>query len=207
MKVSIIIGPIITALGATFAVGVAGKEGFEIRVRRNTTDGDKTLAADEAVPVLEVPTFTNATSLSDEMFDPADNSKIPDHMDPGTWKIPVSHWGCTGKYLGEFGMKKSMEKLVNWTLDEHWIEYKSIHYETVENTTTYVCNCKYCCRDKVPMSEMWEVYYRVKQNCGFAHSGWVFSKKWEKGYAFLDADYVDNKRTKTNLCPKNCSVM
>lgn len=90
----------------------------------------------------------------------------------------------------------------------NWIETKTLHYELADEAGAYVCNCKYCCIDRVPASEMWEFYDRLSAGCGGrGRSGWIFSKEWDKGYAVTSAEYIDKKRTKANLCPPNCAVM
>ncbi|KAI4868825.1 hypothetical protein F4820DRAFT_89331 [Hypoxylon rubiginosum] len=210
MKISIIFRRIIAALGATLVFGKTNS--LEIEAEKNDTNGDNTLSPNKMAPTLEVPAAGNrTTSKFVELFD-LDNANTgpmrQDTMDD--WIIPVSHWACTEwTDLGDTPVRKAIQAMIDWSAKPlGWIQYKSMHYELADDAGAFVCNCKYCCIDRCPADEMWEFYERLRANCGGeGRSGWIFSKQWDKGYAVASADSIEKKRTKTNLCPPNCSVM
>ncbi|XXG96915.1 hypothetical protein Hte_003206 [Hypoxylon texense] len=216
MKISTIFRRIIAALGATLVFGKTNRLGIE--AEKNDTNGDNALPPpdDKIAPVLNVTatgnrTTSNGSSKFVKLFDFANANKGPMRQDTmDQWIIPVSDWACTEwTELGDAPIRKAIQAVVDWSAAPlGWIDYKSMHYELADGAGAYVCNCKYCCVDRCPAGEMWEFYERLRANCGGpGRSGWIFSKQWDKGYAVASADHIDGKRTKTNLCPSNCSVM
>ncbi|KAI1781267.1 hypothetical protein F4818DRAFT_398555 [Hypoxylon cercidicola] len=208
MKASTIFRRIIAALGATLVLGE--KDGFAIEAKKNDTNGDNAPSQGEIGPVLEIPADNRTTGRFVELFDLENASNHTRGQIPDSWVIPVSHWGCTEwTNLGDIPIRKAIQAMIDWSAKPlGWLHAKSIHYELVDDVGAFVCNCKYCCFDRAPEDEMWEFYERLRANCGGeGRSGWIFSKEWDKGYAIASSESIDKKRTKTNLCPPNCSVM
>ncbi|KAI1659334.1 hypothetical protein F4813DRAFT_388041 [Daldinia decipiens] len=132
-------------------------------------------------------------------FDPTTASKT----DPG-FIIPVSHWGCTRSKMRASDMKEAVQRMINWSEAGGRVWGKSIHIELQAHAGTYLCNCKTQYLDSAPATEMWEFYERLRVYCGEGSSGWIFSKKWDKGYAINTRDHVANRHPKKLLCPLFC---
>ncbi|KAI1767013.1 hypothetical protein GGR53DRAFT_463759 [Hypoxylon sp. FL1150] len=216
MKITIIFRHIIAAVGATLVLAKPNE--LELVTGSNDTNGNNTNTAATTIP--SAPLHLNDNSTTMWHFDLASSNTGPmahtSEHEHGDWVIPVSHWACTEwPDLGDLPMRSAISALVKWGSSPwHWIDTKTMHYEMGDDfggpygaAGAFVCNCKLCCIDRVPASEMWEFYERIRANCGVGRSGWIFSKKWDKGYAVTSSKYIDDKRTKTNLCPPNCSVM
>ncbi|KAI0181240.1 hypothetical protein GGR52DRAFT_24908 [Hypoxylon sp. FL1284] len=200
MKPSTILRYIFATLAATPAQGRAKNESLS-----NDSVLPPTKTVTTAASVVENGAVARGPFVG--LFDLENSNISTGEGEPAHWTIPVSHWACTEwTELGDSAIRKAIDAMVEWsTRPTGWIEFKSMHIETAGDAGVFVCNCKYCCNDRAPASEMWEFYERLGRNCGGpGRSGWIFSKRWDKGFAVVSKDYIDGKRTKTNMCPSNC---
>ncbi|KAI1101802.1 hypothetical protein F4804DRAFT_334932 [Jackrogersella minutella] len=203
MKFSTPIRFLTTALGATQALGK--NEGFEVRLRDIESAGDAPLTQNSTASAPTPSAPANATSAI-EPFDLSNSLNLTDLPTEADWIIPVSHAACTEWTLGGPEIRAAIEDVVVWNNQGHTVPSKYVHWELEGWVGTYICNCKLRYRDHAPGSEMWEFYARLVKWCGVGHSGWIFSKKWEKGWAVTARDYVVTKNPKKGLCPPYCAI-
>ncbi|KAI0843562.1 hypothetical protein F5Y06DRAFT_255271 [Hypoxylon sp. FL0890] len=214
MKASTALRHIVAALTVTQALGrpVIKDLEFEVRTGDIKSDEDGALAQKDTSPYFSVPPETDE-SKSMETLDLSNDSKYAifneswpsNNMSTLEWEIPVSHAGCSGWGLQVWEIVDSIQKLVDWSDNGGGLIEKSVHYEISGYASAYACNCKWKYTDKVPMREMREFYERLVSYCGYGQSGWIFSKKWEKGFAVEPKCKVDMTRPIANLCPPWCA--
>ncbi|KAI0851995.1 hypothetical protein F5Y00DRAFT_228365 [Daldinia vernicosa] len=122
------------------------------------------------------------------------------------WTIPVSHWGCTRAKLRRDDIKETIQLMIDWSSRGGGVWGRDYHIELQPQAAAYLCNCKIRGLDYAPENEMWEFYERLRINCGEGWTGWIFSKRWEKGWAVHTRTYVDDFHPKRHLCPVFCCV-
>ncbi|KAI0142271.1 hypothetical protein F4776DRAFT_500318 [Hypoxylon sp. NC0597] len=209
MKTSTVMRHIVAALTATQALGkgFTKNEGFEVRVRNVSASSDEASAQATTTALPEA--TTAATGMTMDMLDLSDDSKFAvsndsDVSSARAWEIPVSHSACTGWALRTTDLTDAIRNLINWSNRGNRLLGKSVHYEIAGGTGAYACNCKLTYEDELPERELAEFYERLTLWCGHGRSGWIFSKKWEKGFA-VDAMFaVVTKRPARGLCPPFC---
>ncbi|KAI0882614.1 uncharacterized protein GGS22DRAFT_169884 [Annulohypoxylon maeteangense] len=128
-------------------------------------------------------------------------SEMPDRKD---WVIPVSHAWCATWDIKDVNVRGSIQRTIRWNNRGNKVHRKYVHWELDGQVGTYVCDCKWEYRDKATSWEMWEFYERMIEWCGEGRAGWIFSKKWEKGYAVTTRDRIMYTRPRKSLCPKFC---
>ncbi|OTA80950.1 hypothetical protein M434DRAFT_17526 [Hypoxylon sp. CO27-5] len=217
MKTSTVVRHIVAALTVTQASGrwITKNEGFEFRVRnvsaseheasmQNTTTTTTTTIMPEATMPANRTTM-DMLDLSDEFSKFAVSNDSDMHA--MGWEIPVSHSSCTGWSLRPLDITDSIQKLINWSDRGGRLIGKSVHYEVSGGASAYACNCKLRYDDELPERELAEFYQRLTLWCGHGRSGWVFSKKWEKGFAMDTAFTVTAKKPVRGLCPPFCCLI
>ncbi|KAI0900701.1 hypothetical protein F4806DRAFT_165513 [Annulohypoxylon nitens] len=209
---------IITGLSATQVFGRTAPRGsnFEVRARNasfpayNKRDGtqesdlfpDSKFALSGTEPLL-APAM-NDTDPDFRFFDLENSIEITEMPDRSEWVIPVSHAFCSGFDLKDVNVRGSLEQIVLWGQRGNKIGTKWLHWEIDEMVGAFVCDCKWNYSDEVPASEIWEFYERLIEWCGEGRAGWIFSKKWEKGWAVATRDKIQYKSPKKLLCPWYC---
>ncbi|KAI0130759.1 hypothetical protein F4814DRAFT_403572 [Daldinia grandis] len=188
MKGSTIFLPIITTLGISHALSIRMPEEDVAKAYNHT-------GYMSALSVGENASYYSEISGSDPTLAP---EEAPDYI------IPVSHWGCTRSRLRVIDMEAAVRQTIDWSTEGGRVHGKSLHIEMQDSASIFLCNCKYQHADSAPASEMWEFYNRLRVNCGEGRTGWIFSKKWEKGFGFDTKSHVANKHPKRNLCPPLC---
>ncbi|KAI1471746.1 uncharacterized protein F4812DRAFT_455855 [Daldinia caldariorum] len=128
----------------------------------------------------------------------------PDPDNETALEIPVSHQGCTNRFLGDDNIIRGMQKMVDWSSRGNTVLARSYHMVRLGNVAVYLCNCKGHWRDAAPPNEMSEVYMRLLIHCGRGRSDWIFSKKWEKGYGVDSEAVIGHLQNLESLCPHNC---
>ncbi|KAI1206205.1 uncharacterized protein F4807DRAFT_463969 [Annulohypoxylon truncatum] len=128
-------------------------------------------------------------------------SEMPNRSD---WVIPVSHSWCSSWDIKDVNARGSIQEIIMWNNRGNKVKSKSVHWELDGMVGAYVCDCKWGYFDKATAWEMWEFYERMIEWCGEGHAGWIFSKKWEKGYAISTRDKILYTKPKKTLCPKFC---
>ncbi|KAI2775934.1 hypothetical protein F4815DRAFT_375576 [Daldinia loculata] len=188
MKGSTIFLHITTILGTSHALGIQMPR-EDMPKAQNDTRYMSTISAGE-----------NASHHPGEFeFNPINASEA----DP-RFVIPVSHWGCTRSKLRRDDMKEAIQRMIDWSKGGGRVWGRSIHIELQDRAATFLCNCKDQYVDSAPDSEMWEFYQRLRVHCGEGWSGWMFSKKWNKGFAIDTRNHVANRHPKKLLCPLFC---
>ncbi|KAI3322950.1 hypothetical protein HD806DRAFT_536130 [Xylariaceae sp. AK1471] len=92
-----------------------------------------------------------------------------------------------------------------WSEAGHKIHATGYHAETDQNVTWYICNCKLFWFDRVPRAELDDAESILDKKCGPNQSGWVWSKKWQKGFNVVPTDWFEHQvKEELNFCPKGC---
>ncbi|KAI0602539.1 hypothetical protein F4775DRAFT_600540 [Biscogniauxia sp. FL1348] len=119
--------------------------------------------------------------------------------------IPVHDWGCHPEEpkLNPINIQKVKEDFALWSSKENRVFPNSVKIFTWGDTAWYICNCKTWHYDPVPMEELNDAQSILTHYCGRDRSGWVWSKKWNKGYNLVSSDYV-KYALHQDLCPKGC---
>ncbi|KAI1139952.1 hypothetical protein F5Y05DRAFT_380574 [Hypoxylon sp. FL0543] len=215
MKSSTVLRHVLAALSATQAFGkeATKRAGLELG-RRDAASGQYEALAQNATNPM--PGMLQQTlSIPMGMLDPNDTSPSryymtfddsePDNMTTTEWRIPVSHAGCTGIRMREDDITEVIQVLMDWSDRGLGLMQKSVHVEFLADIAGWACNCKWHYWDKLSMDEFREVYQRINTYCGRNVSGWVFSKKWEKGWAWDTRCFAVNKDSIMTLCPPGCA--
>ncbi|KAI1423350.1 hypothetical protein F5Y12DRAFT_798579 [Xylaria sp. FL1777] len=129
-------------------------------------------------------------------------------------QIPVTSTKCMGHNLTDQRVNyfHAKWKLIEWQdKPGHWVPPGLYHYESAPDNYTgvtwYICNCKYFYPDKAPAWELDQVQQILDDQCGQFQSGWVWSKKWEKGYNVVPTEWFKPRlriQRKKPICPRGC---
>ncbi|KAI1406944.1 hypothetical protein F5Y13DRAFT_143958 [Hypoxylon sp. FL1857] len=210
MKLSTVVRPIVAALSVpqVFGKGVTRDEGFKAYTREvdTTETQDKAPEQNTTDLVPGIHMYPEGTTM--DMLDLENEGNytiINDTVTPYDWVIPVTHMGCTGWILRQSDITDSIQKLVDWSLRGGVVVGKGLHIEMTGATGAFACNCKWNYDDHLPESEMREFYERLTMWCGHGRSGWIFSKKWEKGYAVASKFWIKSKKPIRFVCPAYCA--
>ncbi|KAI1460983.1 hypothetical protein F4805DRAFT_416200 [Annulohypoxylon moriforme] len=216
---------LITGLAATQALSKMIPRGFEVRLRDTLSDAAPPAqdsgeldydpptegydplnepATDTSGTVILGPPAYNHTDNDFQWFNLNDSMEISEMPDKKDWVIPVSHAMCQQWDLKDVNARGAVEQIVLWNNRGGKVGHKYVHWEVDGMYAIFVCDCKWQYRDKAPAWEMWEFYERLIEWCGEGRGGWIFSKKWEKGYALSTRDKVVFKEPKKALCPSFC---
>ncbi|TGJ81873.1 hypothetical protein E0Z10_g6890 [Xylaria hypoxylon] len=155
------------------------------------------IATSAAIPRNTTAAISNSTAES------------PPHETPDSQRhIPVEMKKCMGHNLSEEYYLGAKENMVTWAYEKK-ITPTNLHAEHYPDNrhgvTWYICNCKIIFADEVPAWELDEVQQILAAECGEWQSGWVWSKKWQKGYNVVPTDwYMDKVEKLENLCPPGC---
>ncbi|KAF2967791.1 hypothetical protein GQX73_g5772 [Xylaria multiplex] len=161
-----------------------------------------TIAISSAIPWNTTPSLS---TLADE--------SRPYELPNTTRRIPVAMIECMGHNLSEQDYLGAKEAMLTWAENsaDHIVppgNYEAFWYPNVtqgEGVTWYICNCKLVARDKIPRWEIDEVQETLEEKCGKWQSGWVWSKKWEKGYNVVPTSWFRTKYLHYDrVCPKRC---
>ncbi|OTB16245.1 hypothetical protein K445DRAFT_317224 [Daldinia sp. EC12] len=162
--------------------------------------------AEDATGVQNSTSPMYAMSLDEETrFQPGGFASGNASVNASRWEIPVSHMSCTVWHnIQDADFVNSTQKMIAWSDKGNRIDGRSLHIESRNSAAVYLCNCKKHFQDSAPANEMWEFYKLIIIYCGKNRSGWIFSKKWEKGYALAYREYVINNGVQMYLCPPGC---
>ncbi|KAI2611280.1 uncharacterized protein GGS25DRAFT_519582 [Hypoxylon fragiforme] len=207
MKPSTLIQRLVAPLSATRTLTSATPPQGRFAILTTEKDNTQNNNNNNSNDIITNPPFTlsDATLHTDTFPPPASW--------PNSWKIPVSHSACTSWALPAARIRSAIGDIITWgdtptPAFPHpvpkLIEPRTWHLATVANATAYVCNCKWEHYDPVPADEMWEFYYRLVAMCGHGQSGWLFSKKWDKGFAVAATDWVEGMKPQLRICPPYC---
>ncbi|KAI1381587.1 hypothetical protein F4677DRAFT_440802 [Hypoxylon crocopeplum] len=193
MRPSAILRRFAAALGTAqvFSKETSEKDEFDLRVKR--TENETLLQPN---PKLDF----DLDSTNYTVWDNTDNLDTQ-------YLIPVSHSACTHMELDPEEIRASIHVLIDWSASDpgrHKVKPKSQAVATIGGAGAYLCNCKFWWYDAAPADEMWEFYVRLARMCGDGQSGWLFSEKWDKGYAVASSQYIDDMKPPENLCPPYC---
>ncbi|KAK5635326.1 hypothetical protein RRF57_011038 [Xylaria bambusicola] len=135
-------------------------------------------------------------------------------------EIPVTSKKCMGDQLEKEYFLGAKESMITWS-DLGGRVVPGFYYgkscpedigstaccqEDEKGVTWYVCNCKLIWQDPVPRWELDEVQSILNETCGEWQSGWVWSKKWEKGYNVVPKQwYKVRVKDHLQICPPGCS--
>ncbi|KAI8629839.1 hypothetical protein F5Y19DRAFT_475285 [Xylariaceae sp. FL1651] len=124
--------------------------------------------------------------------------------------IPVSMMKCFDQDLDWEEYWHAKEVMVKWSesgkklMPNSWHAAKYPPYGQ-RGVTIYVCNCKWFWRDSVPRGELDDMERILKQECGSNRSGWVWSKKWQKGFNVVPTEWFEPRVKKDKpICPPSC---
>ncbi|KAI0426698.1 hypothetical protein F5Y09DRAFT_350990 [Xylaria sp. FL1042] len=137
-------------------------------------------------------------------------SDIPPYETSGSQpKIPVTMKKCMGHNLSEQNYLRAKENMVEWSERRNGKVYPgSAHAESYPDkksgVTWYVCNCKWLYADKVPRWELDYAQQILDIECGKWQSGWVWSKKWDKGYNVVPTKWYKAHEAIEKICPPHC---
>ncbi|KAI2467799.1 hypothetical protein F4781DRAFT_433026 [Annulohypoxylon bovei var. microspora] len=203
MRISTATRLLLMGLGATQALGrmVPWDKRFEMHPR--SAEPDIAPAQNEISPVPEPPPELNET-MAFQTFELENSLNVSELPDKGHWIIPVSHAACSHWDVKDINVRGSIQNIVIWSNEGNTVGQKFLHWDVDGMVGAFVCNCKWNYRDSEPSSEMWEFYERLVTWCGQGRSGWMFSKKWEKGWSIATRDYILFKEPKKFLCPTYC---
>ncbi|KAI8944171.1 hypothetical protein F4801DRAFT_585703 [Xylaria longipes] len=124
-------------------------------------------------------------------------------------QIPVAMTKCLGFTFSKQNYLGAKENMISWSEEKEGVYPGAYHAESYPDSmfgvTWYLCNCKNIHVDKAPRWELDEVQRILEEKCGKWQSGWVWSKKWEKGYNVVPTDWFryqleDHK----DICPPHC---
>ncbi|RWA06503.1 hypothetical protein EKO27_g8605 [Xylaria grammica] len=143
---------------------------------------------------------------------PCAKPKRPEPTPVETRRVPVTMKKCMGDDLNKEYFLAAKENLVDWSEEGNALIASSYHAESYPDdrrgVTWYICNCKWFARDTVPRWELDDVQRVLAEECGDWKSGWVWSKKWEKGYNVVPTEWFYDKRTShLRLCPPLCILI
>ncbi|KAI2624539.1 hypothetical protein GGS26DRAFT_202626 [Hypomontagnella submonticulosa] len=207
MKMSTILRYATTVLGVTGAISRKSRERgrFELHASHNATDDDKAPAQNKTTILSENSTETSHKEFI-QMFDFIEANVYNNSRSDAEkgWVIPVSHAACTNWDLSTSEIRITVQMTIDWSNGGGKVVPRNFHKEIHGVAALYLCNCKWDWFDRAPRSEMAEFYERLVDMCGNGQSGWIFSKKWEKGYAVATKNYVLLPPTRENLCPPRC---
>ncbi|KAI1354499.1 hypothetical protein F5Y01DRAFT_273011 [Xylaria sp. FL0043] len=124
-------------------------------------------------------------------------------------QIPVTMKRCTGHKLSEQNYLRAKEQMIEWSECRDGKIYPgSAHTESYPDkksgATWYVCNCKWLYADKVPRWELDYAQQILETECGKWQSGWVWSKKWDKGYNVVPTEWFKAHEVIEQICPPHC---
>ncbi|KAI1638013.1 hypothetical protein F4809DRAFT_601810 [Biscogniauxia mediterranea] len=122
-----------------------------------------------------------------------------------TGVIPVKEWGChpDEPELNPVNIQKVKEDFALWSSKENRVFPNSIRIFSFGDTAWYICNCKTWYYDPAPIEELDDAQNIITRYCGRNRSGWVWSKKWNKGYNIVSFEFVKFAMHE-RLCPKHC---
>ncbi|KAH8163628.1 hypothetical protein CIB48_g4597 [Xylaria polymorpha] len=110
----------------------------------------------------------------------------------GPRKIPVTMMKCTNHILSEEDYLGAKEKMISWSANGGRVypgSYQAKGFpDDRSGATWYLCNCKGAWADKAPRWELDYVQQILEEKCGKWQSGWVWSKKWQKGFNIAPTD-------------------
>lgn len=134
----------------------------------------------------------------------AQNITRPDPSPPHLLShlIPDPTVGCTGVTLNPENLEVAKEKAVRWGRSHH-VASRAFQQWSYGNATVWICNCKHAHPDPVREAELNSTFQILDEECGPNQSGWVWSKKWQKGFNRDDPSpwrYVK----KAQFCPSFC---
>ncbi|KAI0905789.1 hypothetical protein F4823DRAFT_632362 [Ustulina deusta] len=124
--------------------------------------------------------------------------------------IPVNMKKCMGDTLSKKNYLTAKQLLVVWSEAGGYIHpggVQAMSYPGTKNAVTwYVCNCKLLHWDRVPEWELDDVQRILEEACGEWQSGWVWSKKWQKGFNVVPTEWYKNQiANDKRICPPHCS--
>ncbi|KAI1866229.1 uncharacterized protein JN550_007617 [Neoarthrinium moseri] len=117
--------------------------------------------------------------------------------------IPVTDVGCGGDVLDPSDTAEAKKKMIRWDRAGNKVDQKNWHPEYFNGTVWYLCNCKLFWRDGAPEEELNQVEQILSETCGPAHTGWVWSKPWQKAYNVASVKTISGKKP-PHLCPRHC---
>ncbi|TRX95510.1 hypothetical protein FHL15_003468 [Xylaria flabelliformis] len=136
-----------------------------------------------------------------------DNSQPVDS--PRGRHIPVAMMKCMGDKLDEMNYLTAKQNMFDWSDDGGYVKAGSMHFESYPNNYTgvtwYICNCKWWNDDRVPRWELDSVQRILEAKCGEWQSGWVWSKRWDKGFNVVPTKWFrHNLEHGGRICPPHC---
>ncbi|KAI1758307.1 hypothetical protein F4782DRAFT_477329 [Xylaria castorea] len=124
-------------------------------------------------------------------------------------QIPVAMMKCMGDKFEKLNYLGAKNNMIDWSATGGAVMPGAYHSESFPDNrfgvTWYICNCKYFHKDKAPRWELDEVQRLLEEKCGEWQSGWVWSKKWEKGFNVVPTDWLRYKlEDGKDICPPHC---